>query len=542
MHRNYPVILDVWREACRHIEISQSAAEITRRLADRLPIEQLIVRQIDLEHLCVDTVAVGGEAVRGGAGVTGRTPCSADEIAALAAWQASGRILHADDAQWRHERELLLPGPLHGDFLMGPLAAEGAGGALIVVAKPDRQFERADVDLFSALLEPFSAALANDRRLREMTALREVAEAERRALLTRLGRNKIEDVVVGVEAGLRQVMERVDIVCASDVPVLLLGETGTGKEVVARAIHQRSPRRDKPFIRVNCGAIPPELIDSQLFGHERGSFTGAVDTHRGWFERADAGTLLLDEIGELPAAAQVRLLRVFQDGYIERIGGRQSIHVDVRIVAATHRDLAAMVRQGSFREDLWYRLAAFPIPIPPLRERPEDISAMACHFAERAATRFGLPLVMPTPDDLRLLRQYSWPGNVRELRTVVDRAALLGNGKLLDVATALGTGPSIAEVAPGGGVSMPAVRIADTAGTLGFAAPVGRDVPLAGRATSLDDVARRHIEETLRETYGRIEGPHGAARRLKVNPHTLRYRMRKLGIDWRRFRQTAEPG
>lgn len=165
-------------------------------------------------------------------------------------------------------------------------------------------------------------------------------------------------------------MERVGLVCRSDVPVLIFGETGTGKELVSRAIHERSDRAVGPFMRVNCGAIPPELIDSQLFGHERGSFTGANDTHRGWFERADRGTLFLDEIGELPSAAQVRLLRVLQDGTFERVGGQQPITVDVRIVAATHRDLSGMVRQQKFREDLWYRLAVFPINLPPLRGGP----------------------------------------------------------------------------------------------------------------------------------------------------------------------------
>ena len=191
-------------------------------------------------------------------------------------------------------------------------------------------------------------------------------------------------------------MERVELVSKSDVPVLIFGETGSGKEVVARAIHNRSPRAKRPFIRVNCGAIPHELIDSQLFGHEKGAFTGATETRQGWFERADGGTLLLDELGELPLAAQVRLLRILQDGWLDRVGGQRPISVDVRIVAATHRDLPAMVAAGQFREDLWYRLAVFPIVLPPLRERREDIPELARHFAQRAATRFGLYPAEPT--------------------------------------------------------------------------------------------------------------------------------------------------
>jgi transcriptional regulator with GAF, ATPase, and Fis domain len=186
------------------------------------------------------------------------------------------------------------------------------------------------------LLEPFSVALENDRRLRETEALREAAEADKRSLLTRLGRRQLTDQIVGAEAGLGAVMERVELVARSDAPVLIFGETGTGKELIARAIHGRSNRSAGPFHRVNCGAIPPELIDSQLFGHEQGAFTGAVELRRGGFERADGGTLFLDEIGELPLAAQVRLLRILQDGQLERVGGQKAIHLDVRIVAATH--------------------------------------------------------------------------------------------------------------------------------------------------------------------------------------------------------------
>ena len=300
------------------------------------------------------------------------------------------------------------------------------------------QFRDGQIELIEALAEPFSAAMQNDRRLHEMARLREAAEAERGALLRRLGRTDLSDRIVGENSGLRHVIERIDLVSHSDVPVLVLGETGTGKELVARAIHARSQRRAGPFIRVNCGAIPAELIDSQLFGHERGSFTGAEQTRAGWFERADGGTLFLDEIGELPLEAQVRFLRVLQDGFVERVGGVHPVHVDVRIVAATHRDLAQMVRESEFREDLWYRLAVFPILLPPLRERRDDIPELAHHFAERAALRFGLAPSAPTTDDLQLLQSYDWPGNIRELGTVIDRAAILGNGHGLQVSKALG--------------------------------------------------------------------------------------------------------
>src|SRR5262249_814758 len=272
----------------------------------------------------------------------------------------------------------------------------------------------------------------------ELMALREAAEAEKQSLLRRLGRAEEGETIIGAAGRLRPVMERVDLVSRSDVPVLLFGETGSGKEVIARAIHIRSTPGNGPFIRVNCGAIPLDLIDTELFGHEKGSFTGAVNTRRGWFERADEGTLFLDEIGELPLAAQVRLLRVVQEGVFERVGGERPRTVEVRIVAATHRDLATMAQDGSFREDLWYRLAGFPIMLPPLREHPEDIAALAEHLARRAAVRFGFALQLPSPQDLTLLTNYAWPGNVRELATVIDRAAILGAGKSLEIAKALG--------------------------------------------------------------------------------------------------------
>jgi transcriptional regulator with GAF, ATPase, and Fis domain len=363
-----------------------------------------------------------------------------------------------------------------------------------------------------------AVALDNDARLHEIAALREAAEADRRSLLVRLGRKNVGDTIVGEDSGLRQVMQRVDMVSRSDVPVLILGETGTGKELVARAIHNRSDRHSGPFIRVNCGAIPRELIDSQLFGHEKGSFTGASDTRQGWFERADMGTLFLDEIGELPLDAQVRFLRVLQDGFVERVGGIDPIRVNVRVVAATHRDLAGMVRENSFREDLWYRIAVFPILLPPLRERTEDIPAMARHFAERAAVRFGLTPVMPKEADVRMLKAYDWPGNIRELGTVIDRAAILGNGRTLELAAALG-------------LAAPRRPIESAATDDSLAAfPVPRSVQ------TLDAAMRAHIESALRATEGRIEGRHGAARLLAINPHTLRARMRKLRIDWSAFR------
>jgi transcriptional regulator with GAF, ATPase, and Fis domain len=342
-------------------------------------------------------------------------------------------------------------------------------------------------------------------------------QEERR--LQRVKRAGLNDTIVGADVGLREVMAAVSQVARSDTPVLILGETGTGKEVVARAVHSHSRRLNGPFLRVNCGAIPPELIDSELFGHERGSFTGASATRRGWFERADGGTLFLDEVGELTLAAQVRLLLVLQDGRFVRVGGEHSMSVDVRVVAATNRNLRQGVQSGTFREDLWFRLAVFPIILPPLRERLQDLPALAAHFSLRAAERLGLPPRMPDAEDLAMLAAYPWPGNVRELASVIERAAILGNGHRLELARSLGV------VSPAHAVAAPAVSPS--------ASKPGAD---SAKEVSFAEASRKHIEEALVRSHGRVEGPFGAARLLELNPHTLRSKMRKLGIDAKQFK------
>jgi transcriptional regulator with GAF, ATPase, and Fis domain len=532
MAAHSPLLLELWREVCRHIEIGESVGRLAPILARHLPADFLLVRHFDISHSCLETVATGF-CRPGPLALAPRSDLSSQDLDRLLVWCRQGRDLRLDAAEVNRRLPGLLPAGMQGAVLAGPLNTEQAPlGVLIFGVQSGSGFKAKNEELIRALLEPFTVAMENDLRVRELSALREALEADKRSLLSRLGRTELSDTIVGADAGLRPVMEQVELVAHSDVPVLILGETGSGKEVVARAIHNRSPRATKPFLRVNCGAIPPELIDSELFGHEPGSFTGAVGVRKGWFERADGGTLFLDECGELPPAAQVRLLRILQDGTFERVGGERQLTVHVRVVGATHRDLHAMVVERKFREDLWYRIAVFPIRLPPLRDRKEDIPPLAAHFALRAAKRLGTRPLAPSPEDIAVLLSYPWPGNVRELSAVMERAAILGEGKTLEVARALGV------------AYIPGPTQGTKAGQSQFISSPGAPHPalfaMESKTTpefaTLNDAMTRQIEQALLRTQGRIEGPYGAARILGINPHTLRARMRKLGINWRRFR------
>ena len=504
-------VLSIWREACQRIEIDVSVERIARLLASQMPADAVVVQAFNVQQRRIETVTVG--LCRPGPSLPRtHTEISAEQLNELLAWCRGGAVLDSRDPLQDGALLKRLAPAVDGEWLAAPLARDSHPiGALLLLARPPRRFEPKHHRIAEALVEPIGIALANDFQYHELARLREAVEAENRALLSRLERDSVSDAIVGGDAGLREVMERVDQVAPTDVPVLILGETGSGKEVLARAIHARSRRASAPVVRVNCGALPPGLIDSELFGHERGSFTGATNIRKGWFERADGGTLFLDEVGELPLDAQVRLLRILQDGTFERVGGQRPLKVDVRLVAATHRDLHAMVAEGRFREDLWYRISVFPIDLPPLRERVGDIPPLAAHFAGRAGRRLGGAPLTVSPEDIELLTSYPWPGNVRELAAVIERAAILGNGRGLAVRAALGP------VSPKVG-RMTAKEWTTRAAT---AAGVAETAPL-------DAAIKAHITQALRASRGRIEGPFGAAQRLAINPHTLRARMRKL--------------
>ena len=378
-------------------------------------------------------------------------------------------------------------------------------GALVFIAEND-VYNQQHEELVSMLKEPLVIAMSNERRHREALRLKDLLADDNRFLHRELGRMSGE-TIVGANFGLKEVMHQVRQVASLDSPVLLMGETGVGKDVIANAIHYSSPRADGPFISVNCGAIPDTLIDSELFGHEKGAFTGAIAQKRGRFERANKGSIFLDEISELPLQAQTRLLRVLQNKEIERVGGATTIPLNIRIIAATNRNLPEMVNGRLFREDLWFRLHVFPIWIPPLRERASDIPALLQHFIKQKSKELKLSSI-PTlsPGAIEVLMDYHWPGNVRELQNIVERALILH---------------------PQGPLSFD--RILHTS-------QKKKTTPSTPVTTTdkLDEVIARHIKQVLSKTNGKIHGPGGAADLLGVNASTLRNRMNKLGIVYGR--------
>ncbi|MBW2364057.1 MAG: sigma 54-interacting transcriptional regulator [Deltaproteobacteria bacterium] len=381
-------------------------------------------------------------------------------------------------------------------------------GSLIVGSFSGVKYTENHLRLLGSLNEPFAIALSNSLQHLELQRIRDRLADDKRYLQEEMQRLAGEEII-GADFGLKQVMELVLQVAPLGSPVLLLGETGVGKEVIANAIHNASRRRKGPFIKVNCGAIPDTLIDSELFGHEKGAFTGAFEQKRGRFERADGGSIFLDEIGELPPKAQVRLLRVLQEKIIERVGGNEFHKVDIRVIAASHRNLEKMLEDGSFREDLYFRLKVFPIMIPALRKRHMDIPALVQYFIQKKSKEMGL-IDIPgiTAGAMDTLLAYHWPGNVRELENAIERALILAKNGIInfdDLPFQAGNRP-------------------DTV-----------DMKRDNKPSTLDAVVTRHIIETLEKADGRIEGIGGAAQMLDINPSTLRKRMRKLGIPYGRL-------
>jgi formate hydrogenlyase transcriptional activator len=343
-----------------------------------------------------------------------------------------------------------------------------------------------------------SSRSANERELARQQI--HTLQAENFSLQEEMRRRQRFAGMIGDSTAMSEVFEQIAVVAGTDASVLLIGETGTGKELIARALHDRSARKERLMVSVNCAALPSELIESELFGHEKGAFTGATAQRKGRFELADNGTIFLDEVGELTAQAQAKLLRILQQQSFERVGGSTTLHVNARVIAATNRDLAAMVKDGRFRDDLFYRLNVFPIRVPPLRERRSDIPLLARHFLHQVARKLNKAVQGIDQKSLERLMGYSWPGNVRELQNVIERATILAQGPTLAITDPIFANPPV----------MP---------TTG---------PSAG---TLDAVQKSYILEVLTKCQGKIAGRNGAAATLNLKPSTLRYRMRKLGIE-----------
>jgi formate hydrogenlyase transcriptional activator len=359
------------------------------------------------------------------------------------------------------------------------------------------KLDEVPLQFLTQVTNQIAIAIDNMKSYEEIVALKARIEAENVYLQEEIKTEYNFEEIIGRSPAIRKVLQNVEQVAQSDSTVLIQGETGTGKELLARAIHNLSPRRERALVKVNCGAIPTGLVESELFGHEKGAFTGALQQRVGRFELADGGTIFLDEVGELPADTQTKLLRVLQEGEFERVGSNKNRRVNVRVIAATNRDLRQAVRSGTFRSDLFYRLNVFPLLVPPLRERRADIPVLVNFFLSRFAKRLGKEIQGVSIDTMDRLMKYSWPGNIRELQNLMERLVVVAEGAI--------------------------VRIDDS--MLGLDASLESHGPQA-----LEDVERAHILRTLQETNWVIHGSRGAAYILGINPSTLRSRMLKLGI------------
>jgi formate hydrogenlyase transcriptional activator len=404
------------------------------------------------------------------------------------------------------------------------VAGKSIGTLNLASNKPD-EYSIGDGELLQEVANQVALAVENMKAYEEIRTLHAKLEKENVYLREEIRSEHNFREIVGSSAALREVLEKAERVAPLDSTVLICGETGTGKELIARAIHDCSKRKHRPLVKLNCSAISAGLVESELFGHKRGAFTGALERHIGRFELADGGTLFLDEVSELPLETQVKLLRVLQEREFEPVGSNKTIHVDVRIIAATNRNLEECVAAGRFRSDLFYRLNVFPLELPPLRNRPSDIPQLVSFFLRRFANKFGREINATQKDTMDLLMGYPWPGNIRELQNVIERAVVLSSGPVFAVDPAfLPNAPVVNDLRQ----PAPAARPSEPS------AAEDRPKSSAASLLSLEQMERNHILAALDRSGGVIDGPKGAARILKLHPNTLRSKISKLGIDRRR--------
>jgi formate hydrogenlyase transcriptional activator len=403
-----------------------------------------------------------------------------------------------------------------------PLSTNGRTfGTINLASRDPLAFTAPDVELLQQVAAQVAIALENALAFKEIDALKDKLAVEKLYLEEEIRSELNFEEIIGDSPSLRRTLSQVELAAPAGTTVLILGETGTGKELIARAIHNLSPRRERTFVKVNCAAIPAGLLESELFGHERGAFTGALTQKIGRFEFADKGTLFLDEVGDLPLELQPKLLRVLQEQEFERLGSNRTLRVDVRVVAATNGDLASLVDEKKFRSDLYYRLNVFPLVIPPLRDRPEDVPLLVRYFVQKISRRQNKTVEYVPSDVMDALVNYSWPGNVRELENLIERAVLLSPGKELQVPISELKAARTDSLRP----AFPA-----TSGALATPRAPASSALNEGSLGTLEETQRQHILRVLRQTQWRISGPRGAAKLLGIKRTTLQARMRKLAI------------
>ena len=493
---------------CGSLEIEKALWHCFLYVSDIIPADELILTVYDPVDGALEVVATANS--NGGVVGSDRIPMPSYVRTHLEEPLRFPRVRMSDDA-YKDEIFAVVAERYQwaeSSIIVGRLMIENKFvGSLIVRSRGKERYSENDAQLWALINEPAAVALANSRRYRELIKLKELLADDSKYFQNELRRGFGEEIV-GAEFGLKGIMEQILKISPLSSPVLLIGETGTGKELVANAIHSFSPRHNGPLIKVNCGAIPDTLIDSELFGHEKGAFTGAVAQQRGRFERAHGGTIFLDEVSELPLNAQVRLLRVLQEKEIERVGGTQHIKIDVRVISATNKDLKKLVDEKAFRDDLFYRLCVFPIHIPPLKERKMDIPALVEYFLRKKAKEIGLHFIPKLlPGAMEALMEYNWPGNVRELSNAIERAIIIHEGKPLNFENIIGFQGHSGD----GDIFRPAKT-----------------------SLTLNELEADHIRQALEKAGGKVEGAQGAAALLDMNPGTLRHRMRKLKIPFGR--------
>jgi len=493
---------------CGSLEIEKALWHCFLYVRDIIPADELILTVYDPDAGVLEVVATANN--KGGTIGSDRIPMPSYVRTHLEEPLKFPRVRMSDNA-YKDEIFAVVAERyqwVESSIIVGRLIVENKFvGSLIVRASGNGRYSENDAALWALINEPAAVALANSRRYLELMKLKELLADDSKYFQNELRRGFSEEIV-GAEFGLKGVMEQILKISPLSSPVLLFGETGTGKELVANAIHSFSPRHNGPLIKVNCGAIPDTLIDSELFGHEKGAFTGAVAQQRGRFERAHGGTIFLDEVSELPLNAQVRLLRVLQEKEIERVGGTQPIKIDVRVISATNKDLKKLVAEKAFRDDLFYRLCVFPIHIPPLKERKMDIPPLVEYFLRKKAKEIGLHFIPRLlPGTIDALIEYDWPGNVRELSNAIERAIIIHEGRPLSFEN-----------------------------IIGFPGQSGDEIRFRPAETNLtlSEMEADHIRQAMEKAGGRVEGEQGAAALLGMNPGTLRHRMRRLKIPFGR--------